>query len=283
MASAAPRAERRQKVEIATGKLAVDRMLGGGGIIPPLSIGASEPEKRMSNAAKFKATLDVVGTVAVIVAAGAVVWTLVIKDDARAPVATSQVETVEGLSLSPERVINVLGHGRLAIVEFSDFQCPFCSKHVSETLPVLKQALIDTGTVSYVALHYPFETIHPLALQASQAAECAAQQGQFWEMHKALLDKSVAQTHEDLVHRAFGLGLDQPRFIRCMALGETLKKIRGDQAEGRRLGVRGTPVFFVGRIRSDRSIELVRRINGVVPPDVFMRAVTSVGNLPDPG
>ena len=105
----------------------------------------------------------------------------------------------------------------LTIVEFSDFQCPFCRRHWQQTYGQLDRDYISTGKVRYVFRHFPLERIHPQALKASEATECAAAQGKFWEMHDRLFANQQALMPADLVKhaQALGLGRDTLRGLLC--------------------------------------------------------------------
>jgi protein-disulfide isomerase len=229
----------------------------------------------MSFSNRVKSALDVGSTIAVIVAAGVLLWTLLIKQPAAAA-RPLQVEQVTGLQIDAAQITNVSGTGRIAIVEFSDFQCPFCRSYAKETLPTITRDLVDSGDVRYVAMHYPIEEIHPLAAGASEAAECAGRQGRFWEMHQRLFDNADALTPMQLGEHAQMLGLDQAQFDKCLTGHETLDKVHSDRAEGRRLGVRGTPAFFIGTVRPDGGIDLVTRIRGAANADVFAQQIAEL-------
>jgi protein-disulfide isomerase len=215
----------------------------------------------MSHWRRAKAVLDVVTTFAVLIAATAVIWTYWIYPQQSGPSRKEAVEDVADLTLEAARVSNVLGDSSIAIVEFSDFQCPYCGKYASETWPKVKSELIDAGKVRYVALQFPLESIHPLAMQAGEAAECAGRQGKYWEMHDQLFE-SKALTRDDLDRHAELLGLNAEDFRRCIDESETKEKVQADLKEGSRLGVRGTPALFIGAVQTDGSVKLLRRING---------------------
>lgn len=228
----------------------------------------------MAFASRMRSGLDVVSTIAIIVAASVLIWTLLDKRLSR-PAEQKLVTQVEGLRIDAARARNAIGSGQIAIVEFSDFQCPFCSKHARETFPILMREFIESGMVRYVALHYPLQAVHPLALQASEAAECAARQGRFWDMHQRLFADSRL-SDADLLHHAEALGLDRTRFVQCLEREESLENVLVDQAEGERLGVKGTPAFFVGRVRNDGGIDLLIRIAGAAPPEVFAQQIAAI-------
>lgn len=226
-------------------------------------------------AARLKSSLELLSYVAVIGAAGALLWTLLV-GPLNTPTQPPQVEPIDGLSIDAASITHVLGKGPVAIVEFSDFQCPYCAAYARSVLPKIKQDLISSGDVRYVVMHFPLERRHSRALEAGQAAECAGQEGRFWEMHERLFSDSDGLSRESLINHARELELDQDLFEVCLADEKTVAKVRADQTEGLRLGVTGTPAFFVGSIRSDDSIELTTRINGIAPVDVFSRETAAV-------
>jgi len=133
------------------------------------------------------------------------------------------------------------------IVEFSDFQCPFCSR----VTPTLKQVQEEYGDrVRIVFKHLPLG-IHPKAPDAHAAAEAAHRQGKFWEMHDKIFANQREMAPEKYVEYATELGLDLERFKRDVADPEVMRRIEADAQEAARLNVRGTPGFFInGRFLS---------------------------------
>jgi protein-disulfide isomerase len=223
----------------------------------------------VSLSTRINTAIDAISSVAVIVAAVALVWAMFF----RQPAATKgpQVESVDGGLIDAERARHQFGKGSIAIVEFADFQCPFCSEHATDTLPNIRTQLIESGKARYVALHYPLKAIHPHAEEAAVAAECAAIQGRFWEMHGSLFAHSVALARGDLLRYADELKLNTAEFGECLDRQEVRDAVQADREAGTRLGVMGTPTFFLGTVREDGSIELVKRIRGVAPVDVFAK------------
>ena len=191
-----------------------------------------------------------------------------------------RIERLDGQRIDAERISHVIGNGDIVIVEFSDFECPFCGQYARETLPTVKRDLVESGMVRYVVLHYPLETIHPHALKASEAVECADRQGHFWEMRERLFSNQAALAPVELIRHAEALGLDSKRFDQCVNGGEAVQRVRADVAEGRRLGVLGTPSFFIGTIRADGGIDLVKRMQGAVPADLLASEVREARALP---
>jgi protein-disulfide isomerase len=220
----------------------------------------------------------VISSIALVVASGALIWAVFFRNAPAQPGTPQPIMAVQGLHLDAGKVTHVSGKGRVAIVEFSDFQCPYCAKHAKDTLPAIKRDLVASGNVRYVALHYPIEELHPRALQASEASECAGKQNRFWEMHERLFSEPSALTRADFIRDAEAVSLDVGAFVQCLDSHETLDKIRGDQAEGRRLGVRGTPAFFIGKVRADGGIDLVTRISGAAPAEVFAEQIAALGS-----
>lgn len=136
---------------------------------------------------------------------------------------------------------------KLAIVEFSDFQCPFC-RRVNPTLAQIEKEYGDK--VRIVFKHLPLE-MHPKAPAAHAAAEAAHQQDKFWEMHDLIFNNQESMSPEKYVEYAQRLGLDVERFKRDVASAQVKARIDADQQEAGRLGVTGTPSFFVnGRFLS---------------------------------
>ncbi len=138
------------------------------------------------------------------------------------------------------------------IEEFSDFQCPFCARHVAQTEPALRERYIATGQVVHVFRHFPLTQIHPLAVPAAKAAYCAGQQAPalFWEMHDWLFaNQSTWNRADDAVAQfrqaALGFGAQAAAFDACVADPATEARIQRDLNEGISRGVQGTPAFFI--------------------------------------
>lgn len=163
--------------------------------------------------------------------------------------------TAEGWAPDPDRPgYNMAGDqyrgsldAPLTVIEFSDFQCPFCKQHAEATQPVLDENYIDTGKVLWVFKHFPLN-IHPQAPAAGIAAECAAEQGQFWEMNHLLFGNVEAWSINDptpvFVDLAGQLGLDTDAFTTCLADPTMAERVNADLADGQPY-VRGTPTFII--------------------------------------
>jgi protein-disulfide isomerase len=168
----------------------------------------------------------------------------------------------------------LLGHpdAPLTLVEFSDYQCPYCARFAQTILPALKAAYIDTGQVRYVFRDFPLDRSHPQARQAAEAAHCAGEQGQYWAMHDVLFRHPQALAVEQLTAYAQRLDLDLTAFERCLAQGQYAAVVQQNYAEGIAVGVRGTPAFFLGKTRPDGTIEGLA-IRGAQPFAAFQQAI----------
>jgi len=146
----------------------------------------------------------------------------------------------------------------VTIIEFSDFQCPFCRKFYKETLPQIKKDYILTGKAKLVYRDFPLVQIHPGATPAAEGAECAKEQGEFWEMHDAIFDEqeklgsgTVQFTADDVKKWAANIGLDTSKFNQCLDSGKYKQEVEKDLADGSAAGVNGTPATFInGRLVS---------------------------------
>lgn len=142
---------------------------------------------------------------------------------------------------------------KVTIVEFSDFQCPFCRKWFTETYEQLKTEYIDTGKVKLYYRHYPLDNIHPAALPSAIASECANDQGKFWEFHDLIYNKqeekgagtTIQYTNDDIKTWVQDLGIDSAAFNECLDSEKHKDNVTKDQSDGSAVGVNATPTFFV--------------------------------------
>ena len=168
----------------------------------------------------------------------------------------------------------------VTIIEFSDYQCPFCRKSFREVLPLIKKNFIDTGKVKLVFRDFPLTSIHPSALPAAEAAECADDEGKYWEMHDKIFNEqnklnpsggTVAFTKEDLKKWASEIGLDTTKFNNCLDTEKYLKEVQKDFNDGASYGVQGTPAYYVGNEKNGYKL-----ISGAQPYQVFEQAINSL-------
>lgn len=134
-----------------------------------------------------------------------------------------------------------LQNAPITIVEFSDFQCPYCQKSV-EILKELRR--LYGGKIRVIYRDYPGPN-HPYATQAAEAAQCAGEQGKFWEYHDLLFDRQTPGKGWDFPALAKELGLQQDTFIGCLTTGRYREEVIKDLQDGMKLGVTSTPTFFI--------------------------------------
>ena len=148
----------------------------------------------------------------------------------------------------------------VTIVEFSDFQCPYCSR-ATATLKKLDASY--PGKIRVVYRDFPLVQIHPNAARAAEAAACADEQGKFWPMHDAMFEHQDKLGEADLKASAAALGLDATAFNRCLDSGRHTARWKVDAAEAERYGVTSTPAFFING----------RLVVGAQPYEAFARVV----------
>lgn len=165
---------------------------------------------------------------------------------------------------------------RLVLIEFSDFQCPFCARFVRETLPEIEKDYIKTGKLKYVFRDFPITSAHKDAFKAALAAGCALDQGKYWEMHDRLFENQAAFTVYNLTQNAEAVGLNKETFQQCLNKNEYETEVQSDFADGLKAGVNQTPTFFLGLTESNSpKVKVLTVISGAKPYAVFKAAIDS--------
>lgn len=166
---------------------------------------------------------------------------------------------------------------KVTIVEFSDFQCPYCGRHFAQTMPQIQKDYIDTGKVRYVFRDFPIEQLHPQSPKAHEAANCARDQGKYWEMWRQLFSHQRQLAHDDLVGDAAALGLDKAKFTQCLDSGKYAGEVQTSVNEAMRLGASGTPTIFFGLTdRGSDTLKPVAVIEGAHPFERFKETIDSL-------
>lgn len=161
----------------------------------------------------------------------------------------------------------------VTIVEYTDYQCPYCGRHFQQTYPQILEQYVETGQVRYVFKDFPLTSIHPQAYAAAEAARCAGDQGAYLEMHDMLFSRQNEwngrnNTTEIFTGYAAELDLDTNTFSSCMETRKYEEAVAADLQEGVGFGVRGTPAFFInGHI-----------LSGAQPFSTFQQAIEQVSN-----
>jgi protein-disulfide isomerase len=135
----------------------------------------------------------------------------------------------------------------ITMVEFTDYQCPYCRAFQAQTFAQLKAHYIDTGKLRFIVRDLPLE-FHSAARPAAEAAHCAAEQGKFWEMHHALLTAKDPLASGGIDKSATAVGLDLPRLHACMGAARYEGIIARNSATASMIGIHGTPAFVIGRM-----------------------------------
>lgn len=150
----------------------------------------------------------------------------------------------------------------VTIVEFSDFQCPFCARFHQQTFPQINEEYVKKGKVRFVYRDYPLP-FHQFAQKASEAAECADEQGKFWEYHNKIFENQQGLGADNLKKWAVDLRLDTKKFNDCLDSGKMAAEVQKDLQDGSSYGASGTPAFFING----------KLISGAQPYQAFKQAI----------
>lgn len=156
----------------------------------------------------------------------------------------------------------------VTIIEYTDFQCPFCSRHFSNSFPQIKENYIDTGQVHYIFKDFPLTNIHPQATKAAEAARCAGDQDAYLEMHHTLFERQAewsgsANATELFSGYAAELGLETGTFDQCLQSGAHEAAVQADLEEAVSMGFNGTPAFIINE----------HFMSGAQPYELFAQAI----------
>lgn len=181
--------------------------------------------------------------------------------------------TLDGAQIEGNRAAKV------AVIEYSDFQCPYCGRFANETFPQFEREYVHSGKVLFAFREFPLESIHPYAMKAAEVAECAADQGRFWRMQALTFADQAHLDDTALRERAAKAAMDLERFDKCMK-GDVASRVHADEEAGKGMLVAGTPTFFVGTVQADGRVKIVTRLSGAVPFDRFKATIEAVMSAP---
>ena len=160
----------------------------------------------------------------------------------------------------------------VTIIEFSDYQCPYCGRHFSETFPQLKSEYIDTGKVKIVFRDFPLTQIHPMAQPSAEAAECVREKGgdeAYWKMHDKIFENQQVLSVDNLKLWAKDLGYDIPS---CLDSGKYRNEVVKDSTDAQSAGFQGTPGFVIMKTGDKEGIPL----KGAYPYSTFQQIIDSL-------
>lgn len=164
---------------------------------------------------------------------------------------------------------------RVAIIEYADFECPYCGEYERNTFPRILNDYIATGKVKYFYRDLPVPG-HARAMPAALAAHCAGEQGKYWEMHDSLFGKQNALSAPALLDRAQTLGLDKEKFTECQSSEKYTADIQKSVSDAQKMGIDGTPTFFLGVVEPSGDVTIEKRLQGAAPFDVFKTEIDAL-------
>ncbi|MEP6916925.1 MAG: DsbA family protein, partial [Acidobacteriota bacterium] len=163
---------------------------------------------------------------------------------------------------------------KITVVEVSDYHCPYCRRQTLQTMPQLMADYVNSGKVKYVFVDYPIAQLHPDAFKSHEAANCAGEQGKYWQMHDILFTNSPAKEASQLVEEATMVGLDAGKFSACLGSGRHAPAINSSIARMRQLGVDGTPLTLIGVTPAPGApMKIVSSVYGAKPYAEFKAAI----------
>jgi protein-disulfide isomerase len=165
---------------------------------------------------------------------------------------------------------------RVMMVEVSDYHCPFCRRFRQQTQPQIDAQYIATGKLRYAFIDYPIAQLHPDAFRAHEAANCAGDQGKYWEMNGQLFDQP-ARDVPSLVAQAGKVGLNTSQFKSCLEGGKYSTPVRESVSRMQTLGLDSTPTFLLGLTPSaGQPMKVLRVVKGAVPFEDFKAVLDSM-------
>ena len=165
----------------------------------------------------------------------------------------------------------------VVLVEFSDYECPYCIRHFNQTMPQITANYIRTGKIRYAFRDWPVDQLHPQAVRAHEAAHCAGEQKRYWDMHPRMFGPSGSHTPERLLSVAREIGLDMAAYEACVASGRATPEIRATSEMAQEFGASGTPAFFIGvQNKGTQTVTLVHALSGAQDYAVFAQAIDDV-------
>lgn len=170
---------------------------------------------------------------------------------------------------------------KIVVVEFSDYECPYCARHFRETLPSIERDYISTGKIQYNFRNFPIETLHRNAAFDAEAGLCAGDQGKYWEMHDLLFATQEELHRYSVFEHAKTVGLHLGEFQLCLAEKAKYETVRKDLRSVTAAGVSGTPMFFIGRLdwmenEGTEYLDVQQTINGAKPYETFRSAIDNL-------
>ena len=179
------------------------------------------------------------------------------------PLGDGSAAESHGVDVTNDPVLGSAG-APVTIVEFSDFDCPFCTRFATQTAPLLRRHYGDR--VRWVFVNLPLRSLHPRAYDAALAGECAHAQEGFWAWYDAMFSGQFDSSERGLTAAARSIGLDADRFEQCLERADYASEVAADLREAEKFYIFGTPTFFING----------QRLEGAQPPEAFATVIDSI-------
>ncbi len=164
----------------------------------------------------------------------------------------------------------------MVLIEYADFECPFCRSFFRNTLPRLEDEFVATGKLRYVFHNFPLEHAHSEALAAAVAGVCAGRQQKFWEMHDRMLRADHSLDSATLEQQARDIGLNLADWHQCIQSADVDAKVRDDVDTATSLGIAATPTLLIGTLQSDGTVRVRRVLQGAQPFEALEKVLYSL-------
>ena len=212
--------------------------------------------------------LNAISILSSLVVGGALLWNVAFEGPSVRQLAKDREMLTRSQVGLPSEPITLQGadiqgdqRAQVALIIFSDFQCPYCGKLARDTLPAIEERLVRKGRILVAFRHFPLEVMHHSARKAAEAAECAGRQGKFWKMHDLLFRDQKHLDESTFRKSALDLGLNLTQFNACLD-GQATDKVQQDIRLARALKITGTPTLFFGFIQPNQFVKVSRRFTG---------------------
>lgn len=244
----------------------------------PARSGDSKPDRDRRHP-DGRALFDTLVAILMVIATGLLIWMAIrnlttpatpVREARVEPTVPSELLSLEGAAMMGAEDAPV------ALIIYSDFQCPFCGQLARTVLPEIIEAYVATGRVRLAFRNLPLENIHPMAVGAAAAAECAGQQGHFWPMHDLLFKDPSRLNTEQYRTNAADLRLASEAFDRCLDGPDATAKVRADALASQSLGLGSTPTLHLGLTTPAGTIKVVEQFSGVPQVAALRKRIETV-------
>jgi protein-disulfide isomerase len=222
---------------------------------------------------RSRGALDLVATVLMIAASVGLLWRTFFKATtsprpSAIAVAANRIPIADGYVMGSSTA-------KYGMVEFADFECPFCGDFARDIFPRLKAQYIDTGRVRFAFRHLPLSN-HSYAANAAALTDCAARENQFWPMHDRLFSRPLDLSHKRILAHAASLDINRDRFNRCVADQAGMARVNLDLAAAKALGLSSTPTFVFGVLDQAGTLTIESAVMGIGSEEDFSNLLNDI-------